>query len=253
MRWQHDWMAALRQASGVPSGLWEARDAARFEVYRASFEANLTQALGDTYPVTRRLVGGDCFAGLARRWLRAHPSRSGDIHAFGAEFDAFLAAAPVGATLPYLPEVAHLEWLAHRAFHAAEAERLDLSGLAALPPDAYGDLALLPGVGLMRCGFPVHRIWQVNQENWTGEDTVNLDEGGVCLAVFREGLEIALLPLEDRTYALARALREFGTLGAALEQGPPDDAPGHALHGLVVAGLMAAPDAGRPAGGAAWA
>jgi len=239
MRWQHDWMEALGRSAGAPPGLRDARDATRFEVYRASFDANLGQALRDTYPVTYRLVGEDYFSQVARAYLRAHPSRSGDIHAFGAEFDAFLAAQDAVGDLPYLPGVARLEWLAHRGFHAADAGPLTLADLAGLPGDAYGGLCLLPCVGLMHSEFPLHRIWQVNQESWTGDAAVNLDEGGVQLAVFREGLEIVLLPLDAEAYALARALLECGSLEAAFEAATDADSLGRALHALIVAGLVA--------------
>ena len=244
MRWQHDWMEALGRPAGAPPGLRDARDATRFEVYRASFDANLGQALRDTYPVTYRLVGENYFDQVARAYLRAHPSRSGDIHAFGAEFDSFLADQTAVGDVPYLPDVAHLEWLAHQAFHAADAGPLTLAGLAGLPGDAQGGLCLLPCVGLMLSEFPVHRIWQVNQESWTGDDrldnsTVNLDEGGVRLAIFREGLEIVLLPLDVEAYALARAMLECGSLEAAFEAATEGDSLGRALHALIVAGLVA--------------
>jgi hypothetical protein len=232
-------MEALGRPADVPPGLRDARDATRFEVYRASFDANLGQALRDTYPVTYRLVGEDYFSQVARAYLRAHPSRSGDIHAFGTEFDAFLAAQDAVEYLPYLPGVARLEWLAHQAFHAADAGPLTLADLTELPGDAQGGLCLLPCVGLMLSEYPVHRIWQVNQESWTGDAAVNLDEGGVQLAIFREGLEIVLLPLDVEAYSLARALLECGSLEAAFEAATEGDSLGRALHALIVAGLVA--------------
>lgn len=242
MHWQHDWMDALQRPAGAPPGLREARDTVRFEVYRASFEANLGQALRDTYPVVNRLVGEDYFGQVARAYLRAHPSHSGDLHEYGAHFATFLAAQDSVLDLPYLPDVARLEWLAHLAFHAADAEPLTLAALAGLPPDFYAGLCLLPCVGVMRSEFPVHRIWQVNQESWTSDAVVHLGAGGVRLAVTREGLDIVLLPMEADAYELARALFERGSLGAASEAMMDADSLGRALHALISAGLMAIAD-----------
>ncbi len=240
MRWQHDWMDALQRTAGAPPGLREARDTARFEVYRASFDANLGQALRDTYPVVNRLVGEGFFGQVARAYLRAHPSRSGDLHEYGAEFASFLAVQDWGVDLPYLPDVARLEWLTHQAFHAADAEPLGLAALAGLPFESYSGLGLLPSVRLMHSEFPVHRIWQVNQQSWAGDAAVRLDAGGVRLAVSREGLEIVLLPMETQAYALARALFERGSLDAASEAMTDADSLGRALHALIGAGLVAA-------------
>lgn len=239
MHWQHDWMDALQTAGAPASGLRGARDIARFEVYRASFEANLGDALRDTYPVVNRLVGEDFFGQVARAYQRAHPSRSGDLHEYGAHFATFLAAQDSVGDLPYLPDLARLEWQAHQTFHAADGAPLALAALTELPPEAYGGLCLLPCVRLMRSEFPVQRIWQVNQENWEGDPAVSLEEGGVRLAVTREGLNIVLLPLEAGTYELAYALTERGNLGAAIEATADADSLGRALHALMRAGLVA--------------
>ena len=246
MHWQHDWMDALQRTVGAPaSGLRDARDIARFEVYRASFEANLGHALRDTYPVANRLVGEDFFGQVARAYLRAHPSRSGDLHEYGAHFATFLAAQDSVGDLPYLPDVARLEWLAHQVFHAADAEPLMLAALTELPPEAYGGLCLLPCVRLMRSEFPVQRIWQVNQESWVGDAVVRLDAGGVRLAVSRVGLDIVLLPMEAETHELACALFERGSLGAASEAMADADSLGRALHALIGARLVATAGANR--------
>lgn len=245
MRWQHDWMDALRRTAGAPAGLREARDIARFDVYRASFESNLCNALRNTYPVVNRLVGEAFFGQAARAYLRAHPSRCGDLHEYGAHFATFLAALDSLGDLPYLPDVARLEWLAHQAFHAADAETLTLGVLTELSPEACAGLCLLPSVRLMRSEFPVHRIWQVNQESWAGDAVVSLEEGGARLAVSREGLDIVLLPLEAEAHELACALFEAGSLGAASEAMADADSLGRALNALIGAGLMAAAGAKR--------
>ena len=245
MRWQHDWMDALRRRAGAPAGLRDTRDIARFDVYRASFEANLCNALRDTYPVVNRLVGEGFFGQVARAYLRAQPSCCSDLHEYGAHFATFLAALDSLGDLPYLPDVARLEWLAHQAFHAADAEPLTLATLAGLPYESYGSLCLLPCVRLMRSEFPVHRIWQVNQESWVGDAAVSLEEGGVHLAVSREGLDIVLLPLEAEAHELACALFERGSLGAAGEAMADADSLGRALNALIGAGLMAAAGAKR--------
>lgn len=241
MSWQHEWIDAMYAGKGAPAGLKGSRDAGRFDVYRASLEANLSHALADTYPVIFRLVGEAFFNQTARAYYQAHPSRSGDIHAFGADFAVFLEGLPGLDALPYLPDVAKLEWRAHEAFHAADARAITLEALVDLPEDHYSGLHLLPSLRLMRSAYPVHRIWQVNQENWTGSQRISLDEGGVNLAVCRQSLDIVLLPLEEPAFSLAGAMVEGVPLDAACEgllATHPDADIGYALHQLVSAGLL---------------
>jgi len=226
-----------------PPGLLRG-EAPGWAIYRAGYAHNLVEALRDVYPVTDRLVGRACFTRLAQSYLRGHPSTQADLHGYGAGFSNCLRDCEALAGLPYLPDVARLEWLAHEAFHAAEAAALTVETLAGLPADALEGLVLRPhpSLRLMCSDYPVHRIWQVNQPHWTGSQAVDLDLGGVCLAVFRDGLEIALLPLEPAAHALVLAMMAGRGLGAALEHVQeewPAAEPGRLLHALIHHRLLA--------------
>lgn len=78
---------------------------ARLGVYRLNVFHSWTAALRDTYPVVARLTGDAWFAQTARRYVRCHPSASADIHAFGNELPALLAALPEVVDLGYLQAV----------------------------------------------------------------------------------------------------------------------------------------------------
>ena len=49
----------------------------RLAVYRANIAANAVGALAAIYPIVRKLVGDEFFAGLAHAYCAAHPSASG--------------------------------------------------------------------------------------------------------------------------------------------------------------------------------
>jgi len=233
---QHSWVASLYRNGNLPvDGLRGSKDEARFAIYRASLAANLTQALAGTYPVIEKLVGEPFFGAAAKVYLREHPSRHGDIHALGEQFSAFIEHFEPACALPYLADVARLEWLAHLAFHAADCDALDLDRLAALSEAQLAELhvKLHPSLHLMQSSFPVHRIWQANQES-TMAAPVDLGEGEVSLCIFRDGLEIALMPLDTADYTFVAALQDTD-LAAACErvlQYHPAFDPGQALYFL---------------------
>ena len=79
-------------------------------------------------------------------WIVAQPSPSGDLNDYGGAFADFLAAYPHAVELPYLADVARLEWLVQAVYYAADAGPADLSALAATPPERCGELrfALAP-------------------------------------------------------------------------------------------------------------
>jgi hypothetical protein len=193
--------------------------ARRLQVYRNNVFASLISALGAVYPVVQRLVGDGFFRYAADRYIRLHPSTSGNLHDFGGAFAEFLATFPAAAGLPYLPDVARLEWAYHQVFHAAEHAPLDLSALRAIPPEHHLALKfhLHPASRLFASEYPVLRIWQVNQEDYAGDGAVDLTEGGVQILVIRHHIEVDLQPLGKGEYAMLTALAANHDLASACE------------------------------------
>lgn len=98
---------------------------------------------------------------------------------------------------------------------------------------------LHPSLLLMQSGFPVHHIWQANQAS-ASVASVCLDEGEVNLCLFRDGLEIALMPLDAADFSFVRALQDTDLAIACervLEYHPGFD-PGQVLHLLFSQGLV---------------
>lgn len=187
--------AAARFAPGVRArGIAAER---RLQVYRNNLFASLAEVLAAVYPVIRRLVGEAFFNQAARAYIVTHPSPSGDVHRYGGHFATHLGRCPGVETLGYLPDVARLEWSYHRAFHAEQQLALGAEGLRAVQPEDYPRLRLMlqPSARLLESGYPVLRIWQVNQPEWTGDATVELAEGRTRLLILRQGLEVAFIPL----------------------------------------------------------
>lgn len=200
---QRDFMAAL--FSDVP-----ARDPG-IAIYRRNVLANQHDALATTYPVVRRLVGEAFFRETARRYSRAHPSVSGDLHAYGGHIARFLETYSHARSLPYLPDVARLEWALHECFHAIDGATLDFEALAHVDPERHGDIrfTLHPAVRLVRSAHPVAAIWEANQP---GGDGSPLGDGPEQVAVSRVEGEVRVTALAAREWDLLHAL----ALGAAL-------------------------------------
>ncbi|MCC6194058.1 MAG: putative DNA-binding domain-containing protein, partial [Burkholderiales bacterium] len=179
---QRRFAAWLAGAEGAPE---------RIAVYRNTVTANYRNALGATYRVVRELVGAPFFNTAVDAFVRAHPSAGGDLNVYGGEFAAFLAAYPHARGLPYLPDVARLEWALDEALRAADPQGSPAGVVAALGALGTDEVArqrftLDPSCRLLRSDYPVMRIWQAHQAGQ--EDlTVAFDAGGDHLLVRREG------------------------------------------------------------------
>jgi hypothetical protein len=200
----------------------------RLAVYHRSSRANREGALAAAYPVVLRLVGEAYFSEAAARYAEASPSRSGDLGAYGSGFGAFLAAYPHARELPYLADVARLEWALHESRHAAQAAGLDYAALGAVPAEALGRLRmrLRPCVRLVASSYPILAIWEANQAGRDG--TPERTQGGESVVV-RRGADLEAVPAAvgtaewtllqcfARGEPLAAAAAECGRRGLAFE------------------------------------
>src|SRR5215469_2380529 len=110
----------------------EARELAeaRIAIYRNNVFASLTEVLRGTFPAICRLVDDRFFAYAAHEFIRRHPPQRPCLAEYGAEFADFLAGFPPCGELPYIADVARLEWLLGAATTAGDAPSLAPAALA---------------------------------------------------------------------------------------------------------------------------
>lgn len=225
LEWQRGFAAAL---AAPRAGL------SRMAIYRGNVDGNRKAALSGAYPVLCRIVGEAFFDQLAADYARTRPSASGDLNEYGEGLATFLEARPDVADVPYLPDVARLEWQVHRAYYAADPEPFD--------PSRPTDVRVAPACALLAAEWPVVRIWREHQE---GGDPrrVDLSAGAELALVYRPVWRVAVLALQPGDYRFLARLMAGAGLGAALEAATAVDAsfqPRAALAAWVQAGVITA-------------
>jgi len=192
-------------------------EAGAIAIHRGNVRSARHDALAATYPVVRRLVGDAFFRALALRYGEAHPSRSGDLHLYGEALAAFVADDPFARALPYLADVARLEWACHEALHAADAPPLDALALARVPPGRQHAIRFLlhPSVRLLACGHPVAALREANQPERDG--TPDRTEGADRVCVWRDASGVRVRRMEPHAWEFVRALAAGASLGEAIE------------------------------------
>ncbi|VXC23142.1 conserved hypothetical protein [Pseudomonas sp. 8AS] len=215
--------ALLDPDAPCPPGLkaWNGCDPSkRFAVYRNNVIHSLIDALGETYPVVRELVGEAFFAAMARVYMHAAPPRSPVLAQYGEDFAAFLGGFEPAAGLPYLADVARLEALRVRAYHAADAPVLEARELAAVlaRPECLGPLLfqLQPALGLLSSPFAVVSLWAAHQgvlaieavDPWQPEHAL----------VLRNALEVEVIRVPAGGARFIHCLQQGVPLGDAAAQ-----------------------------------
>lgn len=193
--------------------------AQRLQLYRNNLVISLTDALAAEYPVVKRLVGEDFFKVTCREFIPAHPPRQAVLHEFGKAFPDFVRSFEPASSLPYLADVAELERAWHEAYHAADAGPLDAALLQQVSQDRQAGLCftLHPAVRLVKSEYPVYRIWRVNQEGYSGNMDVNLDDGGVRVLLVRPQLDVLMQLISGAEWEFLSSLDKGYTLDEALK------------------------------------
>lgn len=225
MNGQAQFVAALLDpARPCPAGLTSWNDAAparRFAVYRNNVIASLVDALADGFPVVQQLVGEAFFRAMAQVFVRQSPPRSAVLLDYGDDFPAFIEGFGPAGNLPYLADVARLERLRSRAYHAADSPALDADALAGAlaEPDQLASLVfqLHASVAVLASRFAIVSLWAAHQGLL---EIARVDPYGAESAlVLRHGLEVEVIGLQAGDATFIQGLQAGMPLGRAAEQG----------------------------------
>ena len=194
--------------------------AARLGIHRHHVLDSLASALAATFSTVQAVVGADFFRGLAHTFIGRSLPLQPVLAEYGADFPAFIAGQEAGHGLPYLADVARLDWALNLALHAPAGNRLAAADLAALPADRLPGLrlALAPGVALVGSPYPLDRIWRASQPG-AAPDPVDLAAGGIHLLVLRRPDDAAFVALSAGEAAFVGGIDEGLSLEEAAERG----------------------------------
>lgn len=189
----------------------------RYDVYRNNATASLITALGDIFPGTRKIIGGELFSMLARDYVRAHPPSSPLLFRYGHAFSDFATAYEPVAHLGYLRDViaAERQWLT--AFHAADDPVLTPDILTALPQDKLGEIIFHThaATATTSSDFPVFSIFAMNR------DLMELAPVDMSIAqailITRPAFDVVVTGIDAATAAFIDRFQAGATLGDAMQ------------------------------------
>ena len=203
----------IKQASTYILNTEQLLEADRLSIYRGSILGGITTALTNIFPVCVKLVGEKYFTHMVAGYLKNYPSNSPDIGNYGEYLPAYIADFKPAKTLMYLADVAQLEWLWHKAFnasndHSSLQHYQPLTELQNIQEHELPSIIFWPvsSANLLSSPYPIQQIWQVNQADYHGDLSVNLDDGGVNLVIWRNadlGMRIDELSDDEMTFIAA--------------------------------------------------
>ncbi|MGH8260448.1 MAG: HvfC/BufC family peptide modification chaperone [Steroidobacteraceae bacterium] len=197
-------------------------------VYRNTFRQTLVRALSLAFPAVERLVGAAFFEAAALGFIEHDLPASACLNDYGGEFPDFLGGFAPAATLPYLPDVARLEWAVDVALHAPDAAALDLARLAGLAHDRLERVRLIahPALTLLALPCPADEIWNaVIHRDEAAMGAIDLASGPAHLLIERGSAGVQVQRLSPVAWAFTRGLVTGASLAEALSAAAPATHP----------------------------
>ena len=190
---------------------------ARFDVHRNNVSHARIDTLRSIYPVVQKLVGEQFFTAMAREFIERNPPTSPLLFRYGGNFPDFVSGFPPAETVPYLADVARIEWSRLQAYHARDAEPVSIEALTDVATDDLPalQLRLHPSLGVVRSNWPVFSIW-MNSLDPDEERPVDMDEGQSVL-ILRAGLQVQTELLPDGAELFINELGKGTPMGQAAE------------------------------------
>ncbi|MCA9809713.1 MAG: putative DNA-binding domain-containing protein [Candidatus Dadabacteria bacterium] len=192
----------------------------RLQIYQNNVVGSLARAMQLTYPLIVILTGESFAENVMRSFVRENPPREACLARYGEGFDKYIESYEPARSLPYLADIARLEWAMNESFYARDDSALDPSDLQNVPGSELADitLSLRSSVRLMESRWPLPAIRAFClQENRDESQTLDLDQGGCKVMIYRPFLSAEIELLDPAEYDFLKDVKDGRPLGDILE------------------------------------
>ena len=194
----------------------------RLDVHRQTILENLVNALKITYPCIWKLVGESCARGIALSYIHdlGNLPKDGRAHDFGNNFPEYLKEFPSIKHIPYLSDVAKLEWLKSLSYHARISHKISFENIQNLNEDQLYKTCFEfnDSFHLLCSCHPLLEIQEIvdnNQEN--AKLSIN-EESFHYYVIYQKDYIVSTAEIEESHFLFLTLLREGKYFGDAADK-----------------------------------
>lgn len=188
---------------------------ARLGIYADAYRLRIIEALANSYPILKALLGDDLFEKVARSYIDKFPSTYRNMRWVGDKMSEHLQTS--FPQYPIAAQMATFEWALGLAFDAEDTPILSLQDLAEIPPKNWADLRFKfhPSMQLLNLNYNVLRVWQALNAEETPPKVAQINEPCV---VWRKHLNSHYRSLDAAEYAAIQFVNSGATFGELCEK-----------------------------------
>ena len=139
----------------------------RLEIYRNNVFGNFDSVLEIIYPITKKIVGENYFDNLCKKYHKQHPSKSGNLDDYGKYFYKLINDLKSEHKLPYLKDVAKIEWQCHFAYFTKDVAGFEVEKFQNLKEKELFKVRfkLHPSSYLLASKHPIYSVWKFSESD----------------------------------------------------------------------------------------
>ncbi|MCH7600861.1 MAG: putative DNA-binding domain-containing protein [Myxococcales bacterium] len=178
----------------VPRG---ADPSLRFAIHREGYPARISSSLAEAFPAVANILGDGSLAKLTDRFIDSGLPAEQNLNRIGRELPVFLASDPLTRNVPFLPDLAALEWAIFECFHSETGRDFDPAtvGTLSLADWARTRIAFRPGTAVVTSAWPIRKLWMTRDLD-RSEIDVDLSDRPEQALVYRVGFTVETQPLD---------------------------------------------------------
>jgi hypothetical protein len=189
----------------------------RMDIYRSNTFGAQHSALQQIFPVCLQILGDDYFRQVARIYILQHPSNQPDLNIYGEAWPRFLADLLKQKTeladLPYLSDLALLEWQNHAAYYADLNSDFDFAALGEMENQerARVRLTLNNSLSLLVSTFPIYAIWSAHHNDAPQAEVAAISRPQY-LCTYRDQFQCPVEEISQEQYETLTAIADRDSL-----------------------------------------
>lgn len=190
----------------------------RLGAYQHGYPARIKLAIEEVFEAVTHVMGKKTFEELVHDYAASYPSKQYNLSLAGEHFAYYLKQSPIHFKLPFLSDLALLEWKAQEAFHAHDQKPIDPPKLQNIPPEDWEFVKFIfqPSIRLVESEWPILDVWEARKDPIENFD-INMTNRGQKIVISRNGYKVRLERVDALQFYALQELLEGKTLGQMCE------------------------------------
>ncbi|MFC3051214.1 HvfC/BufC N-terminal domain-containing protein [Kordiimonas pumila] len=173
----------------------------RLQVYQNNYVYSLTENLTSIFPIVNTFVGEDFMGHVCWEFIKKYPPSRPALQSYGDRLPVFLKNFEPAQNVPYVADIALLEWSVHTLQHKPPVS---------VDPNSK---TLNPHIRVIKSKYPLMKLWLAGIGQLKPE-AVSLQEGPQTVCIVLSNHEVRIVSLNRDEESIVSLLQGGGSIAS---------------------------------------